>query len=190
MLSEGWNVVWYYIRSSGFALRDSISVFLKKQEEKLLLSDDFNDGIMDDRWIVSGYRSDYVYVTESNGIVLIKQGGERTRIYLKSRPLIIDPDKKLIIEFKSTFRKSIYCTDAWLYINNFSMQCKKKCDVPEQIKVVCDLKNGLIQRFVDNEEIYRRENTSIALDEGKIQIGFSCSQFEKWELDDVMVYQE
>ncbi|MGV8135292.1 MAG: hypothetical protein AB2L20_08755 [Mangrovibacterium sp.] len=190
MLSEGWNVVSYYIRSSGFALRDSIRVFLKKQEEKVLLSDDFNDGIMDDRWIVSGYVSDYVYVTESNGFVLIKQGGERTRTYLKSRPLIINPDKKLIIEFKSTFRKDIYCTDAWLYINNFSMQCKKKCDVPEQIKVVCDLKNGLTQRFVDNEEIYRRENTSIALDEGKIQIGFSCSQFEKWELDDVMVYQE
>lgn len=189
MLTAGWNTVWYYVRSNGFAIKDSINVFLKKQDNQVLLNDDFNDGVLDDRWIVSGYTSEYVFVKETYGIVLIKQGGDRTSVRLKSKPLIIDPDKKLIIEFKSTFRKDIYCTSAWFHVNNFSIQCRKKCDVPEQIKVVCDLKSGLTQCFADNEEISRRENSSIQLDDGKIQIGFSCSQFEKWEIDDIVVYQ-
>jgi hypothetical protein len=135
----------------------------------VLLSDDFDDGILDDRWIVAGYASPYVS--------------------LKSRPLPVDPDKKLIISFKSTFRKDIMCTDAWFYINNLSIRCRKRCDVAENIQVICDLKSGLTQCFVDGEEIARRENTPIRITDGTVQIRFVCSNFEKWELDDVRVWQ-
>ena len=155
----------------------------------VLLSDDFDDGILDDRWIVAGYASTYVSVTESGGIVRIKQGGERTSVTLKSRPLPVDPDKKLIISFKSTFRKDIMCSDAWFYINNLSIRCRKRCDVAENIQVICDLKSGLTQCFVDGEEIARRENTPIRITDGTVQIRYVCSNFEKWELDDVKVWQ-
>ncbi len=46
----------------------------------------------------------------------------------------------------------------------------------------------MFEEFIQSE-IARRENTPIPITDGTVQIRFVCSYFEKWDLDDVGVWQ-
>lgn len=189
-LYEGWNNLHYSIFSAGFTLRGRLEVFYKKNSPGgILLSDDFNHETLDDRWITSGYSSPWVGTTLTDGHLLIRQGGDRTHTRILTKELHADTGKELILEFKSTFRKSDACYEAWILINRHTIICRKQCDVAEAVKLVWDLRQGTIRCYIDGELYSTGEGDHFKSADGIVQFGWDCDYFKKWEIDDVKIYQ-
>ncbi len=188
-LSPGWNVLSYLIRKTGASFLDSLRIFYSEKGDGSLLKDDFNDGVLDSRWIVEGETGDWVTAREESGILLIRQGGERTGIRINSNKLAVNPNQKLIIEVTSRRSVNIDYYPADILINrNYSLRCRKYCEGPEHARIICDLKNGTAECSVNGEIIRTYERIHFKPEEG-IEIGFYCAYWQQWEIDDISVYQ-
>ena len=188
-LQSGWNKIKIWVLAKGFLLSDSVQVFCKENGKVSLLNDNFNNNSLSENWFISGYQSENVNVRIDDGRLLIRQGGERTALYLNSKPLSVDKNKSVVIEFTSTVMKDISCYKVWLSINETSILCRKRCDVPEHVKVIYDLQNATITSYVDGELFETKSNVTFNSADGRLTLKFSSTHFEKWYLDDISVSQ-
>lgn len=192
-VTEGWNTIYIAIYADEFVLRKKVKVFYKKRAASrvTLLSDNFDDGILDERWEDKGYKSNYARGGETDGHLFMYQGGERTHVYIRTKPLQADPDKKLIIQFTSRLLRSSSCYYAWVVIHdNYQVRFRKKCDEPEKVRLEWDLKNGEINCYTDGELVYSDKKEYYRDADGLVQPGFGCSDFQRLEIDDIEIFQE
>ena len=164
-------------------------MFCKENGKVSLLNDNFNNNSLSENWFISGYQSENVNVRIDDGRLLIRQGGERTALYLNSKPLSVDKNKSVVIEFTSTVMKDISCYKVWLSINETSILCRKRCDVPEHVKVIYDPQNATVTSYIDGELFETKSNITFNLNDGILNLKFSSNHFEKWYLDDISVSQ-
>ncbi len=186
-LSAGWNKLIYSIIGKGINVTDSLEIFYSKGG-RFLLEDDFNDGILDEKWVVYNGNGKFYQLKEENGALFLHGDGKLNGPVLK-----VDPRRKLIIEVASLSRGQT-CYDASNLIisvnNRWGFVCRENCKVLENAKVVCDLLNGTVECYVNGVMIENYDNRKIDFkaEEG-IQVGLSCRYSERWEIDDIKVYQ-
>jgi hypothetical protein len=186
-LSPGWNTFTYFIKGEGVVIYDSLKIFYSAGSA--LLKDDFNDGIIDKKWIVTAEPNNSVGAWERDGVLFIHQGGEHINVRVNSVKLNVDPNRKLIIEVRSLRRNNMSYYPANIQINqNYNIPCRKYADGPENAKIICDLKNGTAESYVNGELIKKCEHIVFKPEEG-IQIGLACDYWQKWEIDEISVYQ-
>ncbi len=185
----GWNKVKIRINTGDFMLTDSLNVFCAEGHERKLLVDNFDNGTLSDNWEISGYQSGSSSISVNDGRVLIRQGGEKTAIILSTKPLQIDRQRPVIIEFTSTVMKDNSCYKVWLYLNENSILCRKRCDVTERVKVVYDLQNATLTSYIDGEIIETIGNVPLNSADGRLSIKFFSNHFENWYIDDISVLQ-
>lgn len=184
-ISPGWNKLIYSFIGKGIDCKDSLKIFYSKKK-RFLLRDDFNDGIIDKKWIVDNESEKIDYVNEENGALFIKGKGVINGPVLK-----VDPRRKLIIEVKSLNRghTCYYADNVLVRINNhYGFRCRQNCNMEENAKVVCDLINGTVECFVNGELTESYQKIDFKAEEG-IQVGLSCRYAEQWEVDEIIVYQ-
>ncbi len=186
-LSPGWNKFIYSIIGKGIGVTDSLEIFYSKGG-RYLMEDDFNDGILDGKWVVNNGSGNFYQLKEENGALFLHGNG------IINGPLLkVNPHRKLIIEVRSLSRgQTCYeANNVYVNINNrWGFLCRENCGVLENAKVVCDLVNGTVECFVNGEMIENYENRKIDFraEEG-IQVGLSCRYSERWEIDEIKVYQ-
>ncbi len=184
-LFPGWNKLIYTFIGKGINHTDSLNIFYSKNE-KFLLKDDFEDGIIDKRWIADTKPETLKLVKEENGALLIRNTGVVSGPVLK-----VDPQRKLIIEVKSLYRGQpcYYANDLLIQINNYyGFLCRNNCNIDENARIVCDLKLGIVECFVNGELIETFQNIDFKPETG-IRVGMSCRYSNRWEIDEISVYQ-
>lgn len=184
-LSPGWNKLVYTLIGKGIDVKDSLSIFYSK-EGLFLFKDDFNDGIINRSWIVDNENERIAFVKEENGALFLKGIGVVNGPVLK-----VDTRRKLIIEVKSLSRghTCYYADNVLVRVNNrFGFRCREDCNMQENARVVCDLITGSVECFVNGELIETYQKVDFRAEEG-IQVGLSCRYPERWEIDEITVYQ-
>ncbi len=184
VLAPGWNTFVYSFTGKGVEYTDSLYVFYSR-EEPVLFEDDFNDGVLDGRWITDTGTEKIKYLAEENGALILKGGG------LVNGPVLRpDPHKRLIIEVRSLNRSvpCYYPGDVLIRVNNrYGFRCRKEC-TEANVKIICDLSNGTMESYLDGVWFETYSNLDFEAEEG-IQVGLSCRYSESWEVDGIKIYQ-
>lgn len=184
-LSPGWNKLIYVFVGKGIDIKDSLRIFYSKNEP-YLLKDDFNDGLIDKKWTVNNDPEKLNSVKEENGALLLNYKG-----LINGPVLKVDPHRKLIIEVRSLSRgyTCYYADNVLININNkYGFRCRQNCNMQENARIVCDLINGSVECFVNGELIETYQKIDFKADEG-IRVNMSCRYREKWEIDEMLIYQ-
>jgi hypothetical protein len=112
--------------------------------------------------------------------------------YAINGPLLkVDPNRNLIIEIRSLVggNPCYYANDFSVLINNrYGFYCRQNCNFEENAKVVCDLITGTVECYANGVLIETYQKIDFRAEEG-IQVGLSCRYSEKWEVDEIIIYQ-
>lgn len=131
------------------------------------------------------------HAREENGVLFLNYKRERKDFAINGPLLKVDPGRKLIIEIRSLVGDSpcYYANDFSVRINNrYGFYCRQNCNIDENAKVVCDLINGTVECYVNGELTESYQKIDFKAEEG-ILVGLGCRYSEKWEVDEIVVYQ-
>jgi len=106
-LAEGWNTLRIAIKGDNFNLKDSVRVYYKKSSKRILFFDDFEDGILSEKWSIEDeFDTNIKGVYEKDGSLNLSVNDYRGAVALTNK-FKIDLNKKIFVELKYQFQTEL-----------------------------------------------------------------------------------
>lgn len=190
-LSPGWNKIAFTLACKDMNVRDTVSIFYN-ETESFIFRDYFNDDMVDKKWTILNEAQSAMHINEEGGVLSLNFQRMQPRIVINGPVLTnVDPSKPLVIEIKNVVGNSPCSSPnnvSVLLNGQYSFTCRKDCTMPEQTKLICDFENGTVTVYIDDELFQTYEYVQFDFTAG-IQIGLSCRYSERWDIDEILIYQ-
>lgn len=189
-ITPGENILAFSLFGKDINITDTMRIFYI-QQETFFINDDFEDGVLDKKWEIINEAENAAHINEENGMLSINHQRMQPRIIMNGPVMTLDPSKKLIIEVKSNVGSAPCNNPSNMYVlinTKYSVYCRKDCSIEERATLVCDLENNSIELYINDElrELY--ENIDFNRGRG-VQVGLSTRYSERWDIDEVAIYQ-